>query len=101
MLTQLHQQGGEEARLTVSRCEDVAVRDEDAATLVLGEQAQPGGLLDQHLKQQSRRLNCRTEELSTCQGQSPNADFSPPTILPWPRSGRTPQSDNNTTIIFL
>ncbi len=28
----------------------------------------------------------------TCQGQSPKADFSPPTILPWPLSGRTPQS---------
>ena len=28
----------------------------------------------------------------TCQGQSPKLDFSPPTIRPWPRKGRTPQS---------
>ena len=28
----------------------------------------------------------------TCQGQSPNFDFFPPTIRPCPRRGRTPQS---------
>ena len=29
----------------------------------------------------------------TCQGQSPNFDFFPPTIRPCPRRGRTPQSE--------
>ena len=33
----------------------------------------------------------------TCQGQSPKVDFSPPTILPWPRNGLTPQSKKEET----
>ena len=36
-------------RLTVRRCKHVFVRDEDPAALVLGEEAEPRGLLDQHL----------------------------------------------------
>ena len=36
-------------RLAVSCREDVSIRDEHPAALVLGEEAEPGGLLDEHL----------------------------------------------------
>lgn len=85
MLTQLHQQGGEEARLTVSRCEDVAVRDEDAATLVLGEQAQPGGLLDQHLPGPVPECRLLPSDYSALASQRPHSAVF--LIIPGNRSG--------------
>ena len=49
VLAQLHQEGCQEAWLTVCGGEDVSVRDEDPATLVLSEESQPGALLHQDL----------------------------------------------------
>jgi len=49
--------------LAVGSCEDVSVRDEHTAALVLQEQTQEGALLYQHLS----RMACVTQYIAPCQ----------------------------------